>query len=125
MQNQLLLEPEDFDDAGKAVYCYYVEIIPPGGGLLRMALPDDEDVIIGRSPRQCRLLLEDVLVSRVHLKVSRPLGQQVRVTDLYSANGAKLDGRRLQPGMPMTWLINQPIVIGRTHLILRYGLFEE
>ena len=109
----------------EAEYCFYVEIIPAEGGLRRLPLPTNEDILAGRSLNRCRLLLNDPLVSRVHLRIRCDDNQRITVTDMHTANGSKLDGRALESGFAMTWLINQPIEIGKTHLILRYGTLED
>ena len=117
----------DYDDSGTsaAQFCYYLDVIPPDGITSKMRLPDNGELIIGRSPQRCGLLVNDSFVSRVHLRVQTDPSGSIVVTDLYSAHGSKLDNRTLQPGIPMHWLMNQPISLGKTLLILRYGRIVE
>jgi pSer/pThr/pTyr-binding forkhead associated (FHA) protein len=70
------------------------------------------------------LIIDDNRISRVHLRVSRGPDKGTTLTDLYSANGTMFDGRRLEPGVPITWLINQTATIGDSRLTLRYGSME-
>lgn len=115
------------DDLGTsaAQFCYYLDVILPGGVTTRVRLPPTETLVIGRSPQRSQLTLNDSRVSRVHLRVHSDPNHGITVTDLYSAHGSKLDGRSLQAGEPMHWLINQPVSLGRTLLILRYGSIEN
>ncbi|MEZ4668047.1 MAG: hypothetical protein R3E39_09035 [Anaerolineae bacterium] len=53
--------------------------------------------------------------------MSRTVDKGITITDLYSANGTLFDGHQLEPGVPITWLINQTAVIGDVRLTLRYG----
>jgi FHA domain-containing protein len=112
-------------DLLEPVYGHYLEIIPAEGEIYTLSLPHDGEIVVGRSRNQCRLMLDDPRISRVHLRITCLVSQQIVVMDLHTANGSRLDNRCLPPGMPMTWLINQPIIIGSTHLILRYGVLES
>ncbi len=125
MDNELALNTLDNQSAAEPVYGYSIEIIAPEGGLHSLILPSDNEILVGRSAHLCNLLLQDRRISRVHLRIICSAEQRITVTDMYTANGSLLDGRPLQPGMPMNWLINQPIVIGSTHLILRYGMLDS
>jgi pSer/pThr/pTyr-binding forkhead associated (FHA) protein len=113
------------DGGAEAAYEFYLEVIPLEGGIKRFPLAVSAPILVGRSPNHCQLLLHDERISRIHLQIVCIVEQQIQVTDMHSANGSRLDGRSLQPGTPMTWLINQPIIIGGTHLILRYGALES
>jgi pSer/pThr/pTyr-binding forkhead associated (FHA) protein len=113
------------NEGAEAAYGFYLEIILLEGGIKRFTLEASTPILIGRSPNHCQILLYDNRISRIHLQLICTAEQQIQVTDMHSANGSRLDGRTLQPGMPMTWLINQPIVIGGTHLILRYGALDD
>lgn len=79
------------------------------------------ELVIGRSSNRCELVIDDNRISRVHLKVTRDPDKGITLTDLYSANGTLFDGRRLEAGMPINWLINQTAIIGESRLTLRYG----
>jgi pSer/pThr/pTyr-binding forkhead associated (FHA) protein len=83
-----------------------------------------ESLIVGRSPRHTGLLLDDLRVSRLHLRIQRDPDTGVTVTDMFSANGSTLDGRPLPPGIPFHWLIDQNVMVGGTRLILKYGETE-
>lgn len=99
---------------------FYIEIVPPDRKLWRFLLPA-EQLLIGRSPSRCQLVITDPRVSRIHLRVNRSPDLGVTITDMHSANGSFLDGHPLPPGMAITWLIDQIASIGGTQLILRYG----
>lgn len=125
MENDILATQESDYKVPVAVYGFYMDVFPGGGHTYRVALPVNEVFLVGRSPNQCHLVLNDRRVSRVHLRIQRSPDQGVTITDLHTANGSQLDGRPLESGQPMTWLINQPVVIGGTHLILRYGSLDN
>lgn len=98
---------------------FYIEIIPAEGE--RRQIPIGDSLLVGRSPRQCDVVIHDPRVSRIHLRVSPHPETGITITDLYSANGSTLDGRRLPPGMPFHWLLGQALRIGSTRLMLAYG----
>jgi pSer/pThr/pTyr-binding forkhead associated (FHA) protein len=100
---------------------FYVEIIPPDEETGWYTLPENGEVIFGRSKRSSEVVLNDPRISRVHLRVTTTEDRGVVVTDLFSANGTRLEGRRLKPGVPITWLVDQRIALGHTRLILHYG----
>jgi pSer/pThr/pTyr-binding forkhead associated (FHA) protein len=102
---------------------FYLEIIPQDNLPRRVSL-DTGRIVIGRSPHTCDLVIPDRRVSRVHIQVKRCPDTGVTVTDLYSANGTCFDGFRLPPGLSLTWLLNQPLMIGGTRLVLRYGALD-
>jgi pSer/pThr/pTyr-binding forkhead associated (FHA) protein len=103
---------------------FYVEVVPQDRKIWRFPLPADQ-LLVGRSPNRCKLVLDDPRVSRIHLRVVRSPDQGVTVTDMYSANGSALDGHPLLPGISMHWLIEQSITLGNATLILRYGKMPE
>lgn len=99
---------------------FYLDIIAQDGTRKRVLLLQTE-LVVGRSANRCELIVDDNKISRVHLRVSRDPDKGITITDLYSANGTLFDGRRLEPGVPITWLINQTAIIGDSRLTLRYG----
>jgi pSer/pThr/pTyr-binding forkhead associated (FHA) protein len=101
---------------------FYVEIIPPDVETSWYTLPENSEVIFGRSKRSSEVILKDPRVSRVHLRVTTTGDRGVLVTDLFSANGTRLEGRRLKPGTPITWLTDRRVALGHTRLILHYGM---
>ncbi len=113
------------EERGKSApdHHFYLDIITQAGQRKRIPLPQTE-LVIGRSPNRCDLVIDDSRISRVHLRVSRGPDKGITVTDLYSANGTQFDGRQLEPGVPITWLINQTAVIGDCRVTLRYGNME-
>ncbi|MBI1277653.1 MAG: FHA domain-containing protein [Anaerolineaceae bacterium] len=113
------------DERGKPAHAhhFYLDIVAQNGKRQRVPLPQTE-LVIGRSPNRCELVIDDNRISRVHLRVSRDPDKGITVTDLYSANGTVFDGRKLEPGVPITWLINQTAHIGDSRLTLRYGTME-
>jgi len=102
---------------------FYLDIIAQDGKRKHIPLPQTE-LVIGRSPNRCDLVIDDNRISRVHLRVARDPDKGTTLTDLYSANGTLFDGRRLEPGVPITWLINQTAIIGDCRLTLRYGTMD-
>jgi len=125
MDTELLLKAYDDRAVAEPVYGYFIEIIAPEQTQSTLPLQSGREILVGRSPHHCNILLTDKRISRVHLRISCTAEQRITVTDMYTANGSLLDGRPLLPGMPMNWLINQPIIIGSAHLILRYGIQSE
>lgn len=120
-----LNEPDDglldADERGTSAQSrtFYLEILTQQDQLRRVPLITE--LLIGRSPKRCQVVLPDNRVSRVHLRVQRDPDRGVTVTDLYTANGTTFDGRPLEPGVPITWLINQTALVGETRITLRYG----
>lgn len=100
--------------------CYFIEVLPSDSKSWRFVLPSD-GVLVGRSPNRCGLMLADGRVSRIHLRVTRSPERGITIADMYSANGSKLDGRALPPGLGIAWLINQTVKAGDSALTLRYG----
>ena len=113
------------DERGKSApdHHFYLDIITQDSQRKRIPLPQTE-LVIGRSPNRCDLVVDDNRISRVHLRVSRAPDTGITLTDLYSANGTLFDGRRLESGIPITWLINQTAIIGDCRLTLRYGTMD-
>jgi len=113
------------DERGNSAHAhhFYLDIIAQDGKRKLIPLHQTE-LVIGRSPNRCDLIIDDNRISRVHLRVSRDPDKGTTLTDLYSANGTLFDGRRLEPGVPITWLINQTATIGDSRLTLRYGLMD-
>lgn len=103
---------------------FYIEVIPQDQKMGRFPLPPDQ-LLVGRSPNRCGLVIDDPRVSRIHLRISRSPDLGVTVTDMYSANGSTLDKHSLPSGIAISWLIEQTIVIGSTSLILRYGKLPD
>ena len=114
------------DERGKSAHAhhFYLDIVAQDGKRQRLPLAQTE-LVIGRSPNRCNLVIDDNRISRVHLRVSREPDKGITLTDLYSANGTLFDGRKLEPGVPITWLINQTANIGDSRLTLRYGNMES
>jgi pSer/pThr/pTyr-binding forkhead associated (FHA) protein len=102
---------------------FYVEIITPGGESSFAPLTA-ESLLIGRSSHSCGLVLDDPRISRVHLRIVYNPNRGITITDLHSANGTRIQGHLLGAGVPITWLVNQEVLMGRTRLVLHYGAFE-
>ena len=113
------------EERGKSAHAhhFYLDIVAQNGKRQRIPLPQTE-LVIGRSPNRCDLVIDDNRISRVHLRVSREPDKGITLMDLYSANGTLFDGRKLEPGVSITWLINQTANIGDSRLTLRYGTME-
>lgn len=111
-------------DKPAVTYSFFLDIITQDGKRNRVPLLHSQ-IVIGRSPKRCELMIDDPRVSRVHVRLHRDIDRGVTITDLFSANGTLFEGRELEPGIPITWLINQTAVIGSTQLTLRYGELEN
>jgi hypothetical protein len=98
-----------------------LEVIEQGGGLRNLKVPVHiARVIVGRGGT-AHVLLNDSKVSRVHLMLTQSSKPGLVLTDLRSANGTLLEGRRLLPNEPTQWRIGQVITLGSTWIILRRG----
>ena len=66
------------------------------------ALATAEGIIVGRIPEQCHLTIDDVSVSRRHLRLRQASLDTLSIEDLGSTNGTYIAGQRLTPGQPVT-----------------------
>lgn len=64
------------------------------------ALATAEGIIVGRVPEHCHLTIDDISVSRRHLRLRQVSPEALSVEDLGSTNGTFVAGRRLTPGQP-------------------------
>ena len=55
-------------------------------------------VVIGRSPRDALLLIDDQTLSREHARLFMGSDAVLNIEDLGTTNGTRVNGRRLQPG---------------------------
>jgi hypothetical protein len=98
-----------------------LEVIEQGGGLRNLKVPIHIGrVIVGRGG-SAHVSLNDSKVSRLHLMLAQNSKPGLVLTDLRSANGTLLEGRRLPPNEPIQWGIGQVITLGSTWIILRRG----
>lgn len=125
LMNGRAMDENQADERGKSAHNrhFFLDIVTQDGNWQRLALHEG-DIIIGRSANRCNVVVEGTRISRVHLRVSRTVDKGITITDLYSANGTLFDGHQLEPGIPITWLINQTASIGEVRLTLRYGSME-
>ena len=85
--------------------------------------PLEEDVVsVGRGTTN-HVRLNDLSVSREHLKIFRRAGQY-HVLDLHSRNGTWIDGRRIDPGVEMPVSMGHHISVGNI-LVTIGGGYEE
>lgn len=98
----------------------YLEIVPQNSSTRYVALRefDERMIIVGRSKRNCDIVLADSRVSRVHLRLTLTEDDVVLIADLHSANGSLLEGRALPPNHDFSWHISQMITLGATRLFL-------
>ena len=62
----------------------------------------DEGAVIGRSPRNSTLLIDDPTLSREHARLFlEPADELLMLEDLGSTNGTRVNGRQLDAGMPV------------------------
>ena len=125
MMNGQAMDENQADERGKSAHNrhFFLDIVTEDGNWQRLPLQQG-DLIIGRSSNRCNLIIEGARISRVHLRVSRTVDKGITITDLYSANGTLFDGRQLEAGVAITWLINQTATIGEVRLTLRYGSMD-
>jgi hypothetical protein len=98
-----------------------LEIIEHSGGLRNLKVPVQIGrVIVGRG-NTAHVSLNDCKVSRVHLMLAQSAKPGLMLTDLRSANGTLLEGKRLAPNEPTQWGIGQVITVGSTWIVLRRG----
>ena len=76
----------------------------------------DKTIYIGRSPDN-NVQIEDITVSRRHLKIIRNAGRYF-VIDLESNNGTFVDGAQIRPGIEFEVKEGMPIIIGMSMICL-------
>ncbi len=88
-----------------------------GPGIGRQVVPINRDgITIGRVAGN-DIVLNDLLVSRLHARIDFEDGSY-RVIDLNSTNGTFLGDQKLLPGVPETWRPGTPLRLGDTVLRL-------
>ena len=75
-----------------------------------------EGAVIGRSPRNATFLIDDETLSREHARMSVEAEAGLRIQDLGSTNGTRLNGRRLQPETPASVANEDVIELGGVKL---------
>jgi pSer/pThr/pTyr-binding forkhead associated (FHA) protein len=75
-------------------------------------------MIIGRSADQSALVVAHATVSRRHARITLS-GDELWVVDLGSMNGSWIDGRRLQPGVPVALQPGSTIRLGDVKLLVQ------
>jgi FHA domain len=94
-----------------------------GGAPLRIVLGETElahaylGLTLGRHPALCERVVEDLSVSRRHLRIGLDAGA-LFVEDLNSLNGTLLDGAELPPFRPMPIGLGQVLTLGEIELTL-------
>lgn len=71
------------------------------GSAVSLKVPGDliaSGVVIGRSPRNALLLIDDKTLSREHARLFAGRDGVLNIEDLGTTNGTRVNGRRLQPG---------------------------
>ncbi len=90
-------------------------------GMTTAALPPNESVSIGRSPK-ADLIVPDTAISRVHLTIRHQLLKDARrflLRDLGSSNGTKLRGAEIQVREDVPFEPGDQIEIGHTTVVLQ------
>ena len=98
----------------------------PGGGSRatisgqagEFTIPTGGQLVVGRDPTQCQVILNEQRVSSVHAVLTFD-GSQVMVQDRGSNNGTTVNGVRAQPGVPMPVPPGSVIMFGPVEFILR------
>ena len=75
-----------------------------------------EGAVIGRSPRDATLLIDDETLSREHARVSYEPEAGLQIQDLDSTNGTWVNGRRLQPHTPTPLAADDVVELGGVKL---------
>jgi hypothetical protein len=97
-----------------------IEIVKPDTQTAHQLVPSQMSrILIGRGYHS-HICVDDQRVSRAHLLLVRN-ASGLLLTDLFSANGTKLEGRLVQPNTAVHWSVGQVVEIGNTWLILRRG----
>ena len=92
------------------------------GRFERTEFPLEEDVVlVGRSP-ETHIRLNDLSVSRSHMKILRR-GDGYRILDLESRNGTWVDGRRIEPNIEVPVTDGQHISVG--NILVTIGRIYE
>lgn len=101
---------------------YYIEIIGQNGLATSECIPLNKDrMLIGRSLSSHIRITDDARVSRAHLLITRQKADEIKLTDLRSANGTVIEEQLLPPNTAIKWPLGRRITIGSTWLILRRG----
>jgi two-component system, NtrC family, response regulator AtoC len=84
--------------------------------MLTRPLPVDGELVLGRDP-DCALPLLDARISRRHARLVVSRGE-VRIEDIGSTNGIKLNGARLERGKPVRLPFGDSVRVGPFTLIV-------
>ena len=91
-----------------------------GGQPISVKLPGSlllgEGAVIGRSPRNATFLIDDETLSREHARITFTPEAGLRIQDLDSTNGTRLNGRQLQPRTPANVANDDEIELGDVKL---------
>lgn len=97
------------------------------GRRVRLAIADRElaraelGIAVGRHPALCERLIEDLTVSRRHMRLGLDRGR-LAVEDLNSLNGTLLDGGEVPRFRPVPLQAGQELVLGAVRLqVARLG----
>src|SRR5262249_1284940 len=71
-----------------------------------------EIMVIGRSPKDCDLVIDHPRISRRHLRLERRPDNVYTVTDLDTANGTWLGSTRLEANHETVWSTGEIVRIG-------------
>ena len=122
-------ELDDLDDLGQTALTPFerftaeaaevieLQLAVIGSGTFeRYPLRKPSTVVIGRSPR-CDIALDDESISRRHAELS--IGDAASIIDLGSANGTRVRGVLLEPGVPARLSIGELVSLGNISLIVQ------
>ncbi|MGB1700527.1 MAG: FHA domain-containing protein [Nannocystaceae bacterium] len=85
MRKTIERAPRETPDAADRLYISFAG---------KVYVVDDDEFLIGRAPRICKIAIKDANISRKHCKVVRRDGQFF-INDLGSTNGVEYDGKRV------------------------------
>ena len=88
-----------------------------GDTVRAVPIPDSGEIRIGRSP-DADVVVDDDLLSRIHVVVEVGAGGALRVRDEKSSNGTIVRGERLAPGRSVAFAPGELVEAGRTRILL-------
>jgi serine/threonine protein kinase len=97
----------------------HIQVLDPNGRVIQAVDLADVELMVGRAPDN-DIILNDPQISRKHVRIEWN-GRQLRVVDLGSKSGTRLDNRPIPADEPQIWSIQQALQIGSYTLRLALG----
>ncbi|MGB0454419.1 MAG: FHA domain-containing protein [Bacteriovoracaceae bacterium] len=115
------MEVDSYEDSGDKTTVaggfakYFLEIVGEYAPYDHYTLEDNSEVVIGRHPDKCEVVLSDPEVSSAHAKVVRK-GTDISIEDLNSGNGTLVNGERINK---ISLTNGDEVLIGSTSFSLK------